>query len=160
MRSVVTILGLVVTLGCRQAAPPQQQIDVAGIGSELLVIGQAEGHYVVARSTYATLEQLQQDSLLKPPPVRAPATLTEEEIFGGRTPRADVVAVEIETPGVNFGTVCRTRRFTETPSVWFEVRRPSVTLHSFRIRPTTASTCSSTLVSSSPLYHRNVRMSS
>jgi hypothetical protein len=64
MRSVVTILGLVVTLGCRQAAPPQQQIDVVGIRSELLVIGQAEGHYLVAHSTYATLEQLQQDSLL------------------------------------------------------------------------------------------------
>jgi hypothetical protein len=64
MRSGVTILGLVVTFGCRQAAPPQQQIDVVGIRSELLVIGQAEGHYLVAHSTYATLDELQQDGLL------------------------------------------------------------------------------------------------
>ena len=41
MRSGVSILGLVMTLGCRPAAPPQQQIDVVGIKAELLVIGQA-----------------------------------------------------------------------------------------------------------------------
>jgi hypothetical protein len=64
MRSGVSILGLVMALGCRPAAPPQQQIDVVGIKAELLVIGQAEGHYLVEHSTYATLEQLQQDSLL------------------------------------------------------------------------------------------------
>jgi hypothetical protein len=64
MRSGASILGLVMTLGCRQAGPPQQQIDVVGIKAELLVIGQAEGHYLVEHSTYATLEQLEQDSLL------------------------------------------------------------------------------------------------
>jgi hypothetical protein len=64
MRSGVSILGLVMTLGCRQAAPPQQQIDVVGIRAELLAIGQAEGRYLVEHSTYATLDQLQQDSLL------------------------------------------------------------------------------------------------
>jgi hypothetical protein len=64
MRTAVTILVTLMTLGCRQAAPPQQQIDVVGIRSELLVIGQAEGRYLVDHSTYATLEQLQQDSLL------------------------------------------------------------------------------------------------
>jgi hypothetical protein len=64
IRSVATILGLVVILGCRQAAPPQQQIDVVGIKSELLAIGQAEGRYLVEHSTYGTIEQLQQDSLL------------------------------------------------------------------------------------------------
>jgi hypothetical protein len=64
MRSGMSILGLVMTLGCRPAAPPQQQIDVVGIKAELLVIGQAEGHYLVEHSTYATLDQLQQDSLL------------------------------------------------------------------------------------------------
>jgi hypothetical protein len=63
--AILTILGLVLTLSCTsQAGPPQQQIDVVGIRSELLSIGQAEGHYLVAHSTYATLEQLQQDSLL------------------------------------------------------------------------------------------------
>jgi hypothetical protein len=57
-------LALAATLGCGQPAPPQQQIDVVGIRSELLVIGQAEGHYLAEHSTYATLEQLQEDSLL------------------------------------------------------------------------------------------------
>jgi hypothetical protein len=63
-------LGVVTTLGCRQAGPPQQQIDVVGIRAELLVIGQAEGRYLVDHSTYATLEQLQQDSLLTGGPDR------------------------------------------------------------------------------------------
>jgi hypothetical protein len=70
MRSGLTILGLVVTLGCRQAPPPQQQIDVVGIRSELLEIGRAEGRYLVAHSTYGTVEQLQQDELLTSPPDR------------------------------------------------------------------------------------------
>jgi hypothetical protein len=57
--------GLLLASGCTsQPAPPQQQIDTVGIRSELLVIGKAEGQYLVAHSTYATLEQLQQDSLL------------------------------------------------------------------------------------------------
>ena len=66
--ATLTILALVLTLGCGQAAPrqpPQQQIDVVGIRSELLALGQAEGHYLVAHSTYATLDQLQQDGLLR-----------------------------------------------------------------------------------------------
>jgi hypothetical protein len=58
-------LGLVLALGCSsQPEPPQQQIDVVGIRSELLAIGKAEGSYLVAHSTYATLDQLQQDGLL------------------------------------------------------------------------------------------------
>jgi hypothetical protein len=64
MRSVLTILGLVTAVGCGQAPPPQQQIDVVGIRSELLTIGKAEGRYLADHSTYATLEQLQQDDLL------------------------------------------------------------------------------------------------
>jgi hypothetical protein len=70
IRSGLMILGLVATLGCRQAPPPQQQIDVVGIRSELLAIGQAEGRYLVAHSTYGTLEQLQQDELLASAPDR------------------------------------------------------------------------------------------
>jgi len=63
--TILTILGLVPALGCSsQPGPPQQQVDVVGIRSELLAIGQAEGHYLVAHSTYATIEQLQQDGLL------------------------------------------------------------------------------------------------
>jgi hypothetical protein len=60
----MSILALVAALGCGQATPPQRQIDVVGIRSELLVIGQAEGHYLVEHSAYATLDELQQDSLL------------------------------------------------------------------------------------------------
>jgi opacity protein-like surface antigen len=47
-----------------QSAPPQQQIDVVGIKSELLAIGQAERQYFVTHSTYATLDELEQDKLL------------------------------------------------------------------------------------------------
>jgi hypothetical protein len=68
MRTGTTIAGLLalaLTAGCRPAAaPPQQQIDVVGIRSELLAIGQAEGRYLVSHNRYATLDELQQDSLL------------------------------------------------------------------------------------------------
>jgi len=50
--------------GCGQPAPPQQVIDTVVIKAELLTIGKAEGQYLVAHSTYGTLEQLLQDSLL------------------------------------------------------------------------------------------------
>jgi hypothetical protein len=65
-RSVtVVLLGLILSVGCGQPAPPpQQQIDTVGIRSELLVIAQAEGQYLVAHSTYGTLDELKQDSLL------------------------------------------------------------------------------------------------
>jgi Tfp pilus assembly protein PilE len=64
MRIGLTILGLVIAVGCGQAPPPQQQIDVVGIRSELLEIGKAEGRYFADHSTYATLDELQQDDLL------------------------------------------------------------------------------------------------
>jgi len=56
--------GLLLAVGCGQSVPPQQVIDTVGIKAELLTIGKAEGQYLVAHSTYGTLEQLQQDSLL------------------------------------------------------------------------------------------------
>ena len=63
--TALTMLGFALTLACTsQPGPPQQQIDVVGIRAELLAIGKAEGNYLVTHSTYATLEQLQQDSLL------------------------------------------------------------------------------------------------
>jgi len=77
MRSVASILGLLVVLGVGYVvyqksmtqgpvgqAPPQQQIDVVGIRSELLAIGQAERQYLVTHSAYGTLDQLQDDRLL------------------------------------------------------------------------------------------------
>jgi hypothetical protein len=41
--------------------PPQQQIDVVDIRTNLLTIGQAERTYLAAHGTYGTLEQLNQD---------------------------------------------------------------------------------------------------
>ena len=75
MRSIFTIGGLVVALGVGYVlysrsltssgvtqTPPQQQIDVVDIRTNLLNIGQAERMYVVANGTYGTLEQLQKDA--------------------------------------------------------------------------------------------------
>ena len=76
--SKVLAAGLLLAVGCSQPAPPQQQIDTVGIRSELLVIGKAEGQYLVAHSTYATLEQLQQDSLLTGGPDRRGYTFSIE----------------------------------------------------------------------------------
>jgi len=62
---ILGVLALALTCGCgRGAPPPQQQVDVVGIRSELLAVGQAEGRYLVSHSRYATLDELQQDSLL------------------------------------------------------------------------------------------------
>jgi hypothetical protein len=58
------------TVGCGTPAPPQQIIDTVGIKAELLTIGKAEGQYLVAHSTYGTIDQLQQDSLLTGGPNR------------------------------------------------------------------------------------------
>jgi type IV minor pilin ComP (DNA uptake receptor) len=82
MRSMASLVGLLVALGGGyfvyhtyftragfDRTPPQEQIDVVGIRSQLLVIGQAEKQYVVAHSTYGTLEQLQQDG---PPSIGTP----------------------------------------------------------------------------------------
>ncbi len=48
----------------KAAPPPQQQIDVVSIRSELLTIGQAERQYFVAHSTYGTLDDLEREQLL------------------------------------------------------------------------------------------------
>jgi hypothetical protein len=82
MRSMFSIVGLLVALGGGyfvyhtyftragfDRTPPQEQIDVIGIKSQLLVIGQAEKQYVVAHSAYGTLEQLQEDG---PPSIGTP----------------------------------------------------------------------------------------
>lgn len=63
--TAVFLLGLILSAGCGQPAPPpQQQIDTVGIRSELLAIGQAEGQYLVAHSQYGTLDELRQENLL------------------------------------------------------------------------------------------------
>jgi hypothetical protein len=45
-------------------APPQQQIDVVGIKSALLSMGESERQYLVAHGAYATLDQLSEAGLL------------------------------------------------------------------------------------------------
>jgi hypothetical protein len=82
MRSMASVVGLLVALGGGlfvyrtyftragfDKTPPQEQIDVIGVRSQLLEIGQAERQYVVAHGAYGTLEQLQQDG---PPGIGAP----------------------------------------------------------------------------------------
>jgi hypothetical protein len=77
MRGLASLLGIVVALGAgyfiyeRAAArdgtaqaPPPQQIDVVAIKAELLAVGQAERQYLVAHSTYGTLDQLRSEQLL------------------------------------------------------------------------------------------------
>jgi|SRR5215831_10774405 len=62
---VVVLANATLAVACGgQPAPPQQQIDVVGIRSELLAIGQAERQYLVAHGTYGTLDELQQERLL------------------------------------------------------------------------------------------------
>lgn len=77
MRGMATIVGLVVALGGGYfvyqtylaqnnlaQTPPQQQIDIVGVRSTLLAIGQAERQYLVAHATYGTLDQLRDEGLL------------------------------------------------------------------------------------------------
>ncbi|HEV2178232.1 MAG TPA: hypothetical protein VGW33_13690 [Terriglobia bacterium] len=74
MKSAGAILGLVIALaigyfvykaefarGPEGGAPPQEQIDTAGVTSDLVSIGQAERLYLAGHGSYATLDQLQQD---------------------------------------------------------------------------------------------------
>jgi hypothetical protein len=83
MRTAATILGLLIALcggyviyhayvtrDSLSQAPPQEQIDIVGIKSELLAIGQAERQYFVAHSAYGTLQELGQESLLSADPNR------------------------------------------------------------------------------------------
>jgi hypothetical protein len=74
MKAIGGIVGLVVVLGIvlfiykaeftqgpAGGAPPQQTIDVVGVKSDLIAIGQAERVYLASHGSYATLDQLQQD---------------------------------------------------------------------------------------------------
>src|SRR5437763_17218763 len=61
---VVSVSGVAISCGGPAAPPPQQQVDVVGIRSELLAIGQAERQYLVSHSAYGTIEELVQDKLL------------------------------------------------------------------------------------------------
>ena len=75
MRGILGIAGLVIALGVGYflytrslttsggtQAPPQQQIDVVGIRTSLLNIGQAQRMYLAAHGAYGTLDQLREES--------------------------------------------------------------------------------------------------
>src|SRR5256885_15796513 len=62
--AVISVIGAAISCGGRAAPPPQQQVDVVGIRSELLSIGQAERQYLVSHSAYGTIDELLQDKLL------------------------------------------------------------------------------------------------
>jgi hypothetical protein len=77
MKAAGTVLVLVIVLaigyfifksqftqGPGGGAPPQQQIDVVGVRSDLLAMAQAERLYLASHGTYATVEQLQQEGSL------------------------------------------------------------------------------------------------
>jgi hypothetical protein len=74
MKKVGGLLALVIVLGIGLymfrtefqhmpggGAPPKQIIDVAGVRSDLLTIGQAERLYLASHGSYASLDQLQQE---------------------------------------------------------------------------------------------------
>ena len=77
MKAAASVLGLVIALaigwfiiktqvtrGPEGGAPPKEVIDVVGVKSDLLAIGQAERLYLASHGSYASLEQLQQDGAL------------------------------------------------------------------------------------------------
>jgi len=77
MRAAVSLLGIVIALGItyylitaqwstKENSPdqPRRQIDITGVQSDLLTIGQAERRYLATHSNYGTLDQLQQDGEL------------------------------------------------------------------------------------------------
>ena len=77
MKAAASVLGLVIVLaivwiivktqftrGPTGGAPPKQVIDVQGVKTDLLAIGQAERLYLASHGSYASLDQLQQDGAI------------------------------------------------------------------------------------------------
>ena len=77
MRAAFSLLGVVIALAIgyylitaqlspRENSPvqPQRQIDLTGVRSDLLSIGQAERLFLASHGSYGTLDQLQQDGSL------------------------------------------------------------------------------------------------
>jgi hypothetical protein len=52
------------TQGPTGGAPPMQTIDVTGVKSDLIAMGQAERLYMASHGAYASLDQLQQDGTM------------------------------------------------------------------------------------------------
>ena len=77
MRAAASVLGLAIVLaivwmvvktqftqGPTGGAPPKLVIDVVGVKTDLLAIGQAERLYLASHESYASIDQLQQDGAL------------------------------------------------------------------------------------------------
>lgn len=77
MRATASILGLVIVLAIgwfilktqfttspTGVGPPKQVIDVVGVKTDLVAIGQAERLYLASHGSYASLDQLQQDGAI------------------------------------------------------------------------------------------------
>jgi hypothetical protein len=75
MKKVAGLLGLVIALGIgwyifklqwtqgpMHGAPPKRVIDVVGVKSDLVTIGEAERMYLASHGSYATIQQLYQDN--------------------------------------------------------------------------------------------------
>jgi hypothetical protein len=80
-RLLANALAAVITLAstaCQtgNGKPPQEQIDVVSIRSELLQIAKAEQTYLAMYSKYGTLEELQMEKLLVDAPDRRGFTFT------------------------------------------------------------------------------------
>jgi len=74
MKAIGGIVGLIIVLGIvlfiykaqftqgpTGGVPPKQTIDVVGVKSDLIAIGQAERLYLASHGSYATLDQLRED---------------------------------------------------------------------------------------------------
>lgn len=47
--------------GPKGATPPKETIDIVGVKSDLIAIGQAERYYLATKGAYGTVDQLTQD---------------------------------------------------------------------------------------------------
>ena len=77
MKAAGSILGIVIALavgyfifksqmtqGPSAASSPRQQIDLVGVESDLLAIGQAQRLYLASQGTYGTIDQLEREGFL------------------------------------------------------------------------------------------------
>lgn len=96
MRAVFSLLGVVIALAIgyylisvqwspQERAPvtPKQRIDLAGLQSDLLSIGQAERLYQASHGSYGTLDQLREDGALSVSAARRRGYTYTIEVDGG-----------------------------------------------------------------------------
>ena len=111
MRSTTMVLGLLMALGTGYIAyqnsvnrgvpgqaPPQQQIDVIAVRSQLLSIANAEQQYLVTHSTFATLDELQNERLLTGP-VDQRGYVFSIAVDGGRSFTVTAAPADANKPG-------------------------------------------------------------